>query len=126
VSEQKIRPTDVTIIAILNIISGIMVVAMGVFPVYIVTTMTGGDIDLVGVLITAGWIALGIALFAVSWGLLKAKPWAWTGALILAIIGLVAGAIMTSIVGILVEIGILYYLFKSDVREYFGKSEKIL
>jgi len=126
VSEQKIRPSDVTIIAILNIISGILVIAMGVFPAYIVTTMVGTDIDLVGGAITAGWIALGIALFTVSWGLLKAKPWAWMGALILAIMGLVAGGISTSIVGILVEIAILYYLFKPDVREYFGKSEKIL
>jgi uncharacterized membrane protein (DUF2068 family) len=76
-------------------------------------------------------IPLGIASLVVSYGLFKAKRWAWYVAVVLSIIGIVVNVIslvtanMGAITGALVDIAInaivLYYLSRRNVRQYFGK-----
>jgi hypothetical protein len=72
-------------------------------------------------------IILGVATLAIAWGLLKGKRWAWIITVIISII-----SILLSIIGIamggyyqvitLILYGvILYYLYKTDVKTYFGK-----
>jgi uncharacterized membrane protein (DUF2068 family) len=76
-------------------------------------------------------IPLGIASLIVAYGLFKGKRWAWYVAVVLSIIGLVVNVIslvtsnMSAIAGALVGIAfesiVLYYLFRRNVKEYFGK-----
>lgn len=71
----QIRPTGVTIIAILEIISGIVAIAFGVF-VGIMGSM--GSMFGIGEIIEAlGWVvvAIGIVSFILAYGLLKGKSW---------------------------------------------------
>ena len=82
-------------------------------------------------------LILGIAYLIVSYGLLKAKAWAWVITIIVTIIGLViqiisaiiAGSITSSvlyglvshIVGIFISGVIIYYMFRPNVKAYYRK-----
>ena len=76
-------------------------------------------------------IPLGIASLVVAYGLLKAKRWAWSIAILLSafllvinVISLVTGsmsAITSIVVGIVINAIVLYYLSRGNVRQYFGK-----
>jgi len=144
---SKTRPTGVTIIAILNVISGIVMLAGGVGLAAIgsiLPTMTTLDPNASGQLAVAGLlgvggiavggilIILGIISFVVAWGLLKGKGWAWSVTLILSIISIVIGVIsmvagsIGSIVNIIIAGIIIYYLYRPHVKAFFGKSIKAL
>ena len=72
-------------------------------------------------------IDLGIASFVVAWGLLKGKGWAWTVTIIITIISLVFNALsivsgnIGAIVGIIIDGVIIYYLYRPNVKSYFGR-----
>ncbi|MGB7675801.1 MAG: hypothetical protein WBL54_04680, partial [Nitrososphaeraceae archaeon] len=72
-------------------------------------------------------IVLGIASFFVAWGLLKGKGWAWTVTIIITIISLVFNALsivsgnVGAIVGIIIDGVIIYYLYRPNVKSYFGR-----
>lgn len=72
-------------------------------------------------------IVLGIASFLVAWGLLKGKGWAWTVTIIITIISLVFNALsivsgnIGAIVGIIIDGVIIYYLYRPNVKSYFGR-----
>ena len=142
---SKTRPTGVTIIAILNIISGIIMIIGGAGLAAIgsiLPTMTTIDPSAGGQLAVAGFlgaggvavggilIILGIISFIVAWGLLKGKAWAWTVTLILSIISLILGVVSVvagsfgSIINIIIAAIIIYYLYRPHVKAYFGKSVK--
>jgi ABC-type uncharacterized transport system permease subunit len=110
---QKHRPLGVTIIAILNVIVGI------------ITISTGMLFLVVGVGIVL--IAIGIANFVMAYGLWKGKRWAWTITLILSGIGIISSAIsiaggnLGAIVGIILYAVIIYYLYRPNVKAFFGK-----
>jgi len=114
----KPPPIGVTIIAILNIIGGIIMLLIGlglaaagaILPFVPQSefqqqqqNLTAGDIDLSqvppslvggGVLAIGGiLIAIGILSFVVAYGLLKGRRWAWILTVILSIISIVLAAI---------------------------------
>ena len=72
-------------------------------------------------------IVLGIASFVVAWGLLKGKGWAWIVTIIITIISLVFNALsivsgnIGAIVGIIIDGVIIYYLYRPNVKSYFGR-----
>jgi hypothetical protein len=144
---SKARPTGVTIIAILNVISGIVMLAGGVGLAAIgsiLPTMTTLDPNASGQLAVAGLlgvggiavggilIILGIISFIVAWGLLKGKGWAWGVTMVLSIISIVIGVIsmvagsIGSIVNIIIAGIIIYYLYRPHVKAFFGKTVKAL
>ena len=144
---SKSRPTGVTIIAILNIISGIIMLVGGFGLAAIssiLPTMTtidpnaGGQMAVAGLLGVGGvaiggiLIILGIISFIVAWGLLKGKSWAWSVTIILSIISIVIGIVSLvagsfgSIVNIIIAGIIIYYLYRPHVKAFFGKSVKDL
>jgi hypothetical protein len=134
----------VTIISILNIISGIVLIAGGiglaavrsVFPTMTSTLNpnTSGQMAIAGLLGVAGiavgvvLIILGIISFIVAWGLLKGKGWAWTVTLVLSVISIimgmmsVAGGNVGAIVNVIIAGVIIYYLYRPYVKAYFGKT----
>ena len=142
---SKSRPTGVTIIAVLNIISGIIML-IGGFGLAaigsILPTMTtidpnaSGQMALAGLLGPAGvalggiLIILGIISFIVAWGLLKGKGWAWSLTMILSIISIIinivslVGGNFGGVVNIIISGIIIYYLYRPHVKAFFGKSVK--
>jgi len=80
-------------------------------------------IDVIGSIL----IVLGIASFVVAWGLLKGKGWAWIVTIIITIISLVFNALsivsgnIGAIVGIIIDGVIIYYLYRPNVKSYFGR-----
>jgi hypothetical protein len=134
------RPTGVTIIAILNIIGGIIMVVGGLVLVAagsILPTLSM-DNQLSGLpqqLIGPGAIAIGIVTiilgilsFVVAYGLLKGLGWAWTLTIVLSIVSIVLNAISIAsgnfggIISIVISAVILYYLYRPHVKAYFGKG----
>jgi multisubunit Na+/H+ antiporter MnhB subunit len=100
----------------------------------------------VGIAIGAVVLAVGVGYLIVSYGLLKGKEWAWIITVILTIIaiavqiisGITAGmfnssfiddtnsfvtGIIAQIVGIAINGVILYYLYRPNVKAFFGKSQ---
>jgi hypothetical protein len=173
-TESIKRPTGVTIISILTIIGGILLIfgglsllAFGAFftAVPLETVITedqqlqpresqnaaelqalGQFFGSIGIVIGSIVLAVGIGYLVVSYGLLKAKRWAWIVTVILTIIAIitqVTSVISTSalteslatditallsgitahIIGIAINGIILYYLYRPNVKAFFGKSK---
>lgn len=86
--------------------------------------MLGG----IGIAIGGILVAIAIASFVVAYGLLKGRRWAWTITVVLSIISIVLNAIaiaagnIASIINIIISGIILYYLYRSHVKAYFGKG----
>lgn len=85
----------------------------------------GGFIGILGAML----IVLGIANFVVAWGLFKGKGWAWIVTIIISIItailniiSIVAGSI-GSIGGLIINGIIIYYLYRPNVKSYFGRMK---
>jgi hypothetical protein len=90
------------------------------------TTITGAIVGVV--MVTAGIaIALGIVSFVLSLGLLKGKGWSWIITVILAIISLVfsiiglASGSIPNIISIIINGVILYYMYRPEIKSYFGR-----
>jgi uncharacterized membrane protein (DUF2068 family) len=133
---QKNRPLGVTIVAILMIISGVI-------------SLVGGSLGLIGgialsvlandpefgifgaglVAISSVIIALGIASLVVAWGLFRGKGWAWLITVIIAIISIVfsivgiASGQLHSIVTLIIYGVIVYYMYRPEVKSYFGRQK---
>jgi len=122
---SAVRPTGVTILAILEIISGIIAIAAGLL-IATISSVIGIEFGAIGGIISAIVIALGVASFVMAWGLLQGKSWAWTFTLVLTIISLIFDLAGVNLVGLIIEGVILYYLFRPNVKAFFGKSEKML
>lgn len=125
-----VRPTGVTILAVLVIISGVIAIGMGVLFGALMGSvgmeMMGGDYGAIMGMISGFTMILGAISFMMAWGLLKGKPWAWTVTLILTIISLIFDLPSVNIIGLIIDIVILYYLFRPHVKAYFGRSAKVL
>ena len=110
---QKYRPLGVTIISILTAVGGIIFLLSG-----IISLIVG-----IGFVL----IALGIAYLVMAWGLWNGKGWAWIITLILAAIGIVVGigSLVTgnggAVIGIIIEAVIIYYLYRPNVKAFFGR-----
>jgi uncharacterized membrane protein (DUF2068 family) len=85
------------------------------------------EISILLVGVGAVLVAIGIGYFVVSYGLLKGKGWAWSVTLILSYIGIAIGIVSIvvgnffSIVTLIINIVINRYLYKSQVKSFFGK-----
>ena len=130
----QVRPMGVIILAILEIVSGIIAIAFGVLfgalmgglGMGVGTNMMGSEFAGLFDVIGGITIALGVISFVMAWGLLKGKSWAWTITLILTIISLIFDLPSMNVIGIILDIVILYYLFRPHVKAYFGKGAHVL
>lgn len=148
---QMKRPLGVTILAILNVIGGIIMIVGGLVIIAVAAfvpnlssldeeaaeefesemMMEGLSPEMFGPVVgSLGGIsiALGIASLIVAFGLFKGKGWAWTISMILAFIGIAMAVVFLAlgqfgnIVSIVINGIILYYLFRPHVKAYFGKG----
>lgn len=122
------RPTGVTIIAALYIISALILIIEGLALAFLVTGILGlgGGLGLAAGLPV---IIIGIIDLIIAWGLLSLKRWARIVAIIFAILSLISGlmglfspsliTLVMSLVTVIVNILILWYLFKPEVKSAF-------
>ena len=83
--------------------------------------------------IIAGSVAIctGSCLVWISLGLLTGKGWAWMITVILSIISIVFGIVgiasggAPSIISLIINGVILYYMYRPNVKSYFGRGVKI-
>jgi hypothetical protein len=114
----KQRPIGVTIIAVLAILGGIAFLASGLGTLLI---------PLIGIFIGSGLFILGLAYFLMAYGLWNGKSWAWTLTLILSGIGIIVGigSIVVGNIGsifhIIINVIVIYYLYRPNVKAFFDK-----
>ncbi len=106
------RPLGVTILAILQLLGGVISIFGGlaivmIFPV-IFTLIIGAILLIVGLL---GLI--------VGWGLYTMKSWAWMLAMILNIINIIIAIINFDIVSLIIPVIIVVYLNQADIKSRF-------
>lgn len=133
-----------TIIAILNIISGIIMLIGGVALIAVgaiipeameqgmmgpeMSGMTSGMAGALGVGMGGIIIALAVFSFIVAFGLWTGKSWAWTLTVVLSVISIALNAISLAsanfggVISIIISAVILYYLYRPHVKAYFGKG----
>jgi len=123
---SRVRPVGVTILAILEIISGVIAIVGGMF----FATIAGFiDVDFLGAmsgLVGGSLVAIGIASFVMAWGLIGGRPWAWTLTLVLTIISVIFELAAVNFVGLIIDAIVLYYLFRPHVKAFFGKDDMVL
>jgi len=145
---QRQRPMGVTIIGVLDIIEGLMLIFAGIALFVILPILATHPEEvgmqansfefqlltsLLGFILAGVLVALGIACIGIGVGLLKGKPWAWKIAVTLAFISIAINIISIvvhgsmssipgSIVGGIIDLVILYYLYRPYVKAYFGKT----
>lgn len=97
-------------------------------------------------------LVIGIGYLVMSYGLLKGKGWTWTITIILMLIGIAIQIISTTsgtvfnasllsssssnnvntvisgmiggIIGIAINVAVVYYLYRPNVKTYFGKAHR--
>jgi hypothetical protein len=125
------RPSGVAILAFLQMLGGVLIIIVGIlalafaglaasyFASYSYGPWIGAAAGVVGgILLIIGLIAIGI-----GYGLWNGKGWAWTATLIFSILGILLGllSLPSGVVGLLIDAAIIYYLFRLEVKQYFGK-----
>jgi uncharacterized membrane protein (DUF2068 family) len=129
------RPTGLTILAILFLIAGSFTLVGGISTFETAVAQASAPIltDLEALFIPLAVEILCIASFVIALGLFTGKSWwVWLFAVVLSAIGLVVNVISLvvpdmftmagAIVGIVINIVILYYLSRKNVREYFANK----
>ncbi len=120
--KRKKTPRGIVIITILTVISGLILLTMSFFSFFVLLPL--GPVALMG----SGFLfVLGIASIIVSIGLYRGKGWSWTLLLVLSGFG-AAGYLLNiingqrfSIVGLVINLIIIYYLYRPNVRKFFSK-----
>ena len=125
VAAPRERPLGVTILAVLYAIQGVYCLlaaflvewAMDLLPIDMAGLPgIGNMVDTVTMCLMIILIVIAIFYFLVAMGMLKGQNWARRVGIILAIFGL-----FNVPIGTIISIIILIYLFKADVKAYFGK-----
>jgi len=131
---SKVRPTGVTVLAILQVINGVIAIIAGLVFIFMYTFISGvvphevpqfmGMLSGLFGLIGGLFIFLGVLGFVIAYGYLKGKGWAWTIGLIFAVLGVIGGLISlpSGVITILINGLIIYYLTRPHVKEFFGKA----
>lgn len=132
------RPQSVTVLAILQLISGIFSLLDGLF-ILLFAGIFGGLGAAVGGAKVGTVIGSFIAIFAgisfilgflsllLTWGLFQLKNWAWTGTLIVHIIAILAqlvkmfgsGGTAVNFLTLGFAVASIYYLLRPDVKQAF-------
>jgi uncharacterized membrane protein (DUF2068 family) len=124
------RPTGVTIIAVLEILGALVMLFIGGLALALGEAAAASGLGLPsGLVAVLGGImlVLGLVMLVVAWGLWTGKGWAWTLAVVFIVLGIVVGVAQMvaggyhGIFTLIIQVIIVYYLFRPNVKAYFGK-----
>lgn len=121
--EKKKSPRGILIVTIVTVISGILLLVMSVYAFNLLLPL--GPIFLMG---PAFLMILGVTSLIAASGLYKGMKWAWSLLLVLSGFG-AAGYLLNvvngqfvSIVGVIYNSVIIWYLYRPHIRKYFGRG----
>lgn len=131
------RPFGITLLSVLHalqailfFVGGIALMALGAFMrrgFFGVHRLLGGAASLVGAVV----VIIGLLYFGLAWGLWNGKGWAWTVSLILAGLGIIISLISLlgggfgSLIVLILDAIIIYYLLTLHVRTFFGEYKQV-
>ncbi len=138
------RPLGIAILAVLDIIGGILGLFGGISMAALSTVIAkmmeemvglpgfeglfGATIEVMFLVLGVIAIIMGIIALAVGWGFWKGSEWAWVLGLALYAIGIIfgvlslAGGNVFSLVSIIIGVLLVYYLFRPNVKAWFGRA----
>jgi len=117
------RPTGIAILAILEAVVGVYYLATGIrASIYLTLArlalgLPSIDSRFVGVVL----IIIGLVSLLLAWGLWSGKGWARMTALVFAILSIIASLFSRHLIGLIIDIIIVYYLTRPDVKQFFSK-----
>lgn len=118
------RPTGVTILAIIQILAGLVYFIAGAGIVFLGGVI--GDIyGAIGGVIGFFFILLAVLEFVVAWGYLSRKGWARLAGLVLAGLGILEGlsTLPNGALTIILDAIVIYYLTRPHIVDWFaGKT----
>jgi lysylphosphatidylglycerol synthetase-like protein (DUF2156 family) len=129
------RPLGVAILAVLDFISGLLILGLGLFLI-ISNWQIGGGWTISGpsgvwATLFLAWaiiiVIIGFLYLAVAGGVWNGSEWAWTPCFVFSIIGVLVGfffsffELQEGIIIVLINIIALVYLMTRNVRAYFRK-----
>jgi uncharacterized membrane protein (DUF2068 family) len=123
------RPTGVAILAVLEAIAGVyyLVTGFGDFIAgYIIRTLARSGIPydiipLIPRLLGAVLIIIGLVSLLLAWGLWTGKGWARLTALVFAILSIIASLLSFHLIGLVIDVIIVYYLTRPNVKQFFAR-----
>ncbi|MCE5297360.1 MAG: hypothetical protein LLF84_00200 [Methanoregulaceae archaeon] len=119
---ENARPLGVTIIGILWILAGLLT-ALGAGLGGAALAVIG--LGALGAMVGVVFVIIGLVFIALGIGCFKGWPWVWPVGVIFTIIGIVINLLSilsntgAAIIGILIDIIILWYLFQPQVKAWF-------
>lgn len=130
-AERPQRPAGVALLSFLEVLSGIIwlvlaAILFGFFQGFykpniwplpvIISTMA----FLLGVV----YLVLGFISFLLAYGFWYGKSWAWLVGILLEVIGLILNLMdfPNGLLGLFINILVLYYLMRPHVKRYFGRE----
>jgi hypothetical protein len=139
------RPTGVTVLAVLEILGGVIGLAGGGLLLAAgaiintssfssqypgLSSYSSSTLSAIFYGFGAFLLILGILALVIGIGFLSGKGWSWTLAIVVGIISIVATILeivigisgTTAVVSIIIEIIIIYYLTRPHVKAFFGKG----
>jgi hypothetical protein len=118
---NKKLPRGILIITVLTVVSGVLLLIMSIYAFNLLLTL--GGIYLMG---PAFLFILGITSLFTGYGLYRGQNWSWKLLLVLSGFG-AAGYLLNvvngqfiSIIGVIYNSVIIYYMYRPNVRRYYG------
>jgi len=121
---EKERPTLITIIAIIYFIGGAMFLLFSAWV--FVDGVTAGTLNDTGIAVGVVGAVAGAICFAIGTGFWKGWRFIWYLAVIIGTIGcfvglmMIAGNDLSAIIGLIIQAPLLYYIYRPDVKKFFG------
>lgn len=113
------RPLGVTILAILQLLGGILSIVAGFGLIALAAFFPG--MELLWIAIGGLTLVLGFVALIVGYGLYTMKSWAWMIAMILNIINIILAIINFTIISLIIPLIIVIYLNQPDIKSRFGR-----
>jgi hypothetical protein len=131
-SMAPVRPTGITILAVLSAIGGILAIlgSLALIGIGGVVGASGGGLLGGGAVVIGLFIlVVGVLELAFAYGAWTLKPWAWTVGVAVEVLSLISSAlgvvgggnVSGQILPIVIAVAILYYLFTPPVKAAFGR-----
>jgi len=124
------RPTGVTVVAILEVIIGVLYVSEGLLLIagaklagVASSTKLSADVGPFGAII----LVLGLFAILISYGIWTRKRWAWTYAITISALGILTNVtafffgLTFSVLGAALALLVIYYLTRPNVKAFFPK-----
>ena len=90
--------------------------------------VTSSNVAMILALLGSLSFLVGLFWLAEGFGALRGKGWAWTVGIIIFVLSIINSIVQValgsypSIASLIINLGIIYYLFRPGVRAYFGKT----